>query len=188
MRIKLLLVSFLSIALLAACSEQQSFTKKIAGDWWPVHATGSYEDAIVTAHWDGQLGDHGEIEVTYSSKTNPSLTVKKTVFYPALSFGKDNRKNDAVRTVDLSSRDLIASKYLKYKAEDGIFYLEKTNENGTPTGEFDEGRPYKFIGNDQLQLGNVTYMEYGAYRKSHTSNSIVKMSDDSGLLPISIYQ
>lgn len=188
MRIRLFLVSCLSILLLAACSEQHSFTRKIAGDWWPVHATGSYEDAIVQAHWDGDLGEHGEIEVTYASKSNPSLVLKKFVFYPALTFSKDNKKKDAVRTVDISSGDLPASKYLQYKAENGIFYLEKTDENGKPTGEFDEGRPYKFIDDNNLQIGNVTYQYYPYYRQNHPHNAIVQLGGDSDLIPILVYE
>ncbi len=192
MNFKLLLMKTKSLIILAglflffctSCSEQHSFTKKITGDWWPVHASGSMDNEVFTASWDGDLGDHGEIIVVCTSKDNPSLTVKKTVFYPALSFSKDTRKNESVRTVDLSSRDLKTSNYLKYKVENGTFYMETVSAEGTPTGEFGEGQSYKFLDDNTLKIGNVTYEAYSYYRKKHQSNSIVEMGGDSDYLPI----
>lgn len=178
----------LCLLFLTACSEQQEFTKNIEGDWWPVHASGSLEDAIFEAHWDGDLGEHGEILVTFKSKSDPSISQKSYIFYPAYSFGKDSRKNDAVRTIDLSSRDYKASKYLQYKVEEGILYIEKTNENGTPTGEFDNGRPYKFLDKNNLQIGTVTYQAYAYYKETHRNSTVSELSGDSDRIPVLVYE
>lgn len=188
MKIKSLIVlAGLCLLFMTSCSEQQKFTKSIKGDWWPVHASGSVDNSIYSAQWNGDLGEHGEILVSFVFKSDPSKVTKEYVFYPALSFGKDNRNNDAVRKADISSREIKASKYLQYKVEKGIFYLEKTNENGTPTGEFDEGRPYKFIDENTLQIGTVTYESYTYYRQTHR-NSMTELGDDSGLIPIFVYE
>ena len=190
MKIKaLLLVSTISLVFLSACSEEQQFTKKIEGQWWPVHASGSIDTDIYSAKWDGDLDEHGSIEVSYVSKSNPSTVIKQRKFYPAFIFGKDNRRNDAVRRLDISNLyEIKASKYLKYKVEDGNLFIEKVNENGTPTGEFGEGQPYKFKDKYNLMIGNVTYMEYTRYRELHPHSISTELSGDSGLIPIKIYE
>ena len=186
--------SFIALAgillfVLTSCGEQQSFTKKITGDWWPVHASGSIDNDVFSAKWDGALGEHGDIEVKYISKSDPSRVVKQVVFYPALSFGKDSRKNDAMRYLDIRSLyDIKAGKYLKYKASDGKIYIEKTNENGTPTGEFDDGHPYSFPDKNTLKIDNVTYQSYSYYKETHPRNPVTEISDDSGLIPVMVYE
>lgn len=177
------------LLLLTGCSEQQSFTKKITGDWWPVHASGSIDNDVFSASWNGDLGEHGDIEVSYVSKSNPSHIVKQYIFYPALSFGKDSRKNDAMRYLDIRSLyEIIAGKYRKYKVSDGIIFIETVNDNGTPTGEFDQGHPYAFIDKNTLKIDDVTYQAYSYYKETHPRNPVSELSDDSGLIPVMVYE
>ena len=190
MKIKsLILFAAVSLVFLTACSEEQKFTKGVEGQWWPVHAKGSIDNDVYSAKWDGDLDDHGGIVVTYVSKSDPSRVIKQTKYYPAYIFGKDNRRNDAVRILDIRSLyEIVASKYLKYKVEDGILYIEKINENGTPTGEFDSGRPYTLKDKTTLVLGDVTYMEFTHYKELHPNKTVSELSGDSGLIPIMVYE
>ena len=183
------LASCFLLMIAASCSEQQTFTKKITGDWWPVHASGSIDTDVLSAVWDGDLGEHGDIEISYVSKSNPERVIKQVRFYPALSFGKDNRKNDAMRYLDIRSLyEIKAGKYLKYKIEGGKIFIETTNENGTPTGEFGEGRTYKFIDKNTLMIDQVKYQNYNYYRETHRKSTVAELSDDSGLIPVMVYE
>ena len=191
MKTKTLIALASCFLLMAAvsCSEQQSFTQKITGDWWPVHASGSIDNEVFSASWDGDLGERGEIQITMVSKSDPSRIVTSMKYYPALSFGKDNRKNDALRYLDIRSLVQIKEgKYLKYKIDNGLLFIETTNENGTPTGEFDSGHPYKFMDKNTIKIDDVIYEEYSYYKETHKSNPVVEISDDSGLIPVMIHE
>lgn len=190
MKFKALLVSAtVLLALLASCSEESSFNKKIPGDWWPVHASGSLETDVYTASWNGDLDEHGSIEVTYVSKSNPDITVKQRRFFPALRFGKDNRKHEAMNYLDIRNlTNIKAGKFLKYKVENGTLFIEKTDENGSPTGELDQGHPYKLVDENTLTVDQVTYQIYDYYKKMHPYNPVVDISDDSGLIPVMEYE
>jgi len=181
------LASFILLTVAASCSEEQAFIKKITGDWWPVHASGSVDNDLYSATWNGDLGEHGDIEISFTSKTFPDKVIKQVLFYPALSFGQDNRKNDALRYLDIRSLyEIKPGKYLKYKVSNGTIFIETTNENGTPTGEFDEGHPYKFLDKNNLQIDNVIYQNYAYYRETHRKTTAAEIGDDSGLIPVMV--
>lgn len=190
MKIKSLFVlAMVSLVLLSSCDEQKQFSKKITGDWWPVHAIGSIENDKYTASWDGDLDEHGSIEVSLVSRSNSTLVIKQKVYYTALRFEKDTRKRDAFRYLDIRSlANIVAGKSLKYQIEDSKIYFETTNENGTPTGQFDEGHPYSFKDSNTLKIGDVTYQAYKYYKETHPYNPVTEISDDSGLIPVMVYE
>ena len=104
MKTKTLIALASCFLLMAAvsCSEQQSFTQKITGDWWPVHASGSIDNEVFSASWDGDLGERGEIQITMVSKSDPSRIVTSMKYYPARTkhyatsiFGASSRSRKA---------------------------------------------------------------------------------------------
>ena len=90
----------LSVLLLTASCSDLNLQKDLYGDWWPVHAAGSRSNDVFSATWDGDLGIHGDIVVTYVNKTNSSLNYEDKLYYPMLSFSK---KRNAFCTVSIAS-------------------------------------------------------------------------------------
>lgn len=180
MKFKSILALSLIVAVLSSCSEQR-MAKKLSGDWWPIHASGSYEDNVFSAKWDGDLDDHGSLVVQYKSKTQEGKIYNKTIYYSALSFTKDARKNDAVRYISLRNLyEISRSGYMKYYIEDGKIYLEKANEEGKGSGEYMEGQDISFPNDYTLKIGNVTYESYAHYNeRTHASRTY----DDFSFLP-----
>ncbi len=155
----------LSILLLTASCGDLSLQKDLYGDWWPVHASGSRSNDVFSATWDGDLGIHGDIVVTFVNKNNSSLSFEDRLYYPMLSFSK---KRKAYCTVNIESLgDMKAGRYLKFEVKDGKVFFEKTNDTGKGTGEFGEGQDLTFLQDDVVRIGKVTYERYAYFKSKH---------------------
>lgn len=159
----ILFIAILScMAVFTSCVDAK-LTKDLYDDWWPVHATGSFNSDYFTAQWNGALNKRGGIEVTFQSTTNPSLNYKDYVYYPALEFSKSK----GYCTFDIKTLDVVASKYNKFQVKDGKLFLEKTNQAGRGTGEFGEGLDLTFLSENEVKIGDVTYQRYSYYREQN---------------------
>lgn len=152
------------LLLLPSCGDLKQ-QKDLYGDWWPVRASGSAENEQFTAKWDGNLGIHGDIVITFVNKKNASLSYQDTYYYPMLSFSK---KEKAYCTVTLQSLgDMRASRYRKFEIKDGKLFLEKAGDYGRGTGEFGEGLDITFLEEDVVRIGDVTYERYPYFKSKH---------------------
>ena len=140
----------IGLIVFSSCSEDLRITKNLYDDWWPVHASGSFDSDYFTASWDGDLDKHGLIEVTYVSKTNPSLNYKEFKSYPALSFNKKKETFCYYYIQNLSN--ITSSKDLKFYVKDKMIYLEKMTDTGRGSGSYLEGRSISFQGDDILKI------------------------------------
>lgn len=160
------LLPILSALLLSlfSCSDLKQ-TKNLYGEWWPVHASGNFENEQFTAKWDGDLGIHGDITVTYVNKKNAILSYDDVRYYPMICFSK---KQNAYCTITIQSLgDMRSGKYLNFEVKDGKVFYEKADERGIGTGEFDEGHELKFLGDDVVRIGGVTYERYAYFKSKH---------------------
>lgn len=175
-----------SLFVLASCSEATKQTKSLYGhQWMPVHATGSYEDDYYSASWDGTLNKNGGIMVTFHNKNYPELTYEQEISYQALQFSK---KNKGFCYLDITSLyEIKKSKWLQFKIEKGLIYFEETSETGRGTGNFGEGLPIKFLDDENVKIGDVTYQDYPAWYQNHKPSSTVELGDNPYELPIAIY-
>lgn len=165
-RISLLFLAMLpALLLLSSCSDFRQ-TRNLYDDWWPVHASGSFDNDRFTANWDGDLDIHGDIVIKYVSKQNSSLYYEDTKYYPAYRFTKKGKTFSTISIESLSQPYNIL-KNLKFEVKDGVIYFEKPNERGKGTGEFDEGQPLKFIDDNTVQIGNVKYQRFKYFKESH---------------------
>lgn len=154
------------LALFTSCVDTK-LTKDLYDQWWPVHASGSFQSEYFTAKWNGALNKRGGIEVTYQSTNNPNLNYKEFVFYPAIEFSKSK----GYCTFDIKTLDITQSKYIKFQVKDGKLYLEKTNDAGRGTGEFGEGKDISFLSENEVKIGDVTYQRYSYYREQNPLHS-----------------
>ena len=176
--------AFLSVLLLLPACSDVKLTNDLYDDWWPVHASGSYDDNRFTARWDGDLGIHGDIKVNYVNKNNASLSYDDVVYYPMVSFSK---KRKAFCTVTLQSLgDMRQSKYLKFEVKDGKLFYEKSDERGKGTGEFGEGQDLNFLSGDVVRIGNITYERYSYFKTRHPEifKELAALGFDPDFLPI----
>ena len=164
MKLKTILLISMAAVVLTSCGGK--LEKNLKGDWWPIHASGSYETQFFTAQWDGDLDDHGGISVVYKSKDQGGATYTDTRYYPAVSFTTDARKKDKVRFISLRY-EITRSDYLDYRLEDGKIYFEKQDSDGKGTGEFMEAQDIRFVNDHTLKIGNVTYESYAHYKERH---------------------
>lgn len=158
----LLLVSLLACS---ACADLRQ-TKNLYDDWWPVHASGTFDNGLYSAQWNGDLGLHGDILVKYVSKNNPSLSYEDTRYYPAYQFSKKKKTFSTVSIESLGDTHTLL-KNLKFQVKDGMIYFEIPNDRGKGTGEFDEGRSLKFLDDNTVQIGDVKYQRYQYYKDQH---------------------
>ena len=180
----LLIPMFCCLLVFSSCVDTKT-TKNLYDDWWPIHASGSFSSEYFKASWDGDLNKHGGIEVTYQSTTNPALNYKEDIYYPALKFSKKQKGFCYISLKDLLN--ITASKYLKFYVKDGQVFLEKVNDAGRGTGEYQEGKTVTFQGDDIVKIGDVTYQRYSAYRQAHklsTSSDDLAPGDE---IPIKVY-
>lgn len=150
--------------LLASCSDFK-LQKDLYGDWWPVRASGSVDNDQFSATWDGNLGVHGDILVTYVSKKNPNLSYEDTRYYPMLSFNKSQKKFCTVTLQSLG--DMRAGRYRKFEVKGGQIFFEQANDQGKGTGEFGEGEDLTFLEDDVVKIGKVTYERYEYFKSKH---------------------
>lgn len=165
-RFSILSLTLLSAMLfLSSCADMKQ-TKDLYDDWWPVHASGTFENDNFTAKWDGNLGVRGDILIKYVSKKNPSMSYEDKKYYPALSFSKSEKTYSTISIESLGDMHNIL-KGLNFKVKGGMIYFEKANDRGKGTGELDEGRPLKFINDNTVQIGDVTYERYKYFKDKH---------------------
>jgi len=185
MRIRFFHLVFLAVALLLAssCSEDSKTVKSIYDDWWPVHASGSWESEYFTGHWDGDLNSKGDIKITFYDKTNPEIKYTETFNYKALSFKKDRKH---FNYIDISSFDYTASRQLLFYVKDKKIYFEKANETGRGTGEYEDGKDITFLDNDHMKIAGVTYERFSVYYEAHRpygDKSVILLE-----IPIAVYE
>ena len=176
-----LIASFL---LLSACSEDFKLTKSIYTDWWPVHAVGSSESDLFSASWNGDLDKHGNIEVTFKNKNNPSVTYTQTISYMALSFSKSREK---FCYIDLND-NYASSRYLKFEIKDGMIYMEKLRDDGGKAGEMEDGKPIELKDENILVIGGVTYQKYSYYKDTHPNQFKSSIFQENERIPILSYK
>ena len=165
-RITLLFLALIpTLLIFSSCADLRQ-TKDLYDNWWPVHASESFENDNFTAQWNGNLGIHGDILVKYVSKKNPSLYYEDTKYYPAYVFSKAKKTYGTISIESLGDTHSLL-KGLQFKVKDGMLYLEKPNDRGKGTGEFDEGHPLKFIDDNTVQIGGVTYERYKYFKEKH---------------------
>jgi len=187
MKIKpITLISFLAGLLFLSACEDAKITRNLYDDWWPIHATGSFDDGHFTAKWDSDLSTRGGVQVTFTSKTDPSLNYNRTLYYSGLSFASDRKTFQYITIKDL---EYEGSKSLKYYVKDKKIYFEIMNEAGRGTGEYQEGKDLKFTSDDRILIDGVTYERYSAYvvrTATGGSSEKIPISPD-GRIPIKIY-
>ena len=165
-RFSILSLTLLSAMLfLSSCADMKQ-TKDLYDDWWPVHASGTFENDNFTAKWDGNLGIHGDILIKFVSKKNPALSYEDTKYYPAYEFSKSKKTYSTISIESLGDMHTVL-KGLEFKVKGGMIYFEKANDRGKGTGELDEGRPLKFINDNTIQIGDVTYERYKYFKDKH---------------------
>ena len=184
-RISLLFLAlFPALLLISSCADFRQ-TKDLYDDWWPVHASGTFNNGKFSAKWDGDLGVHGDIVITYVSINNPSLSYDDTKYYPAYQFSKKKKAFCTVTIESLSDMHAL-TKFLGFKVKDGTIYFEIPNERGKGSGEYDEGHPLKFINDDTVQIGDVTYERYKVFKDKHPEvfKYAAEMGFDLDRLPV----
>ena len=159
---------FLLLVTLLTCSACADFrqTRELYDEWWPVHASGTFENEKFSAQWNGDLGIHGDIVIKYVSKNNPSLYYEGTKYYPAYQFSKKKKTFSTISIESLGDTHTLL-KNLKFQVKGGMIYFEKTNDRGKGTGEFDEGQPLKFLDDNTVQIGDVKYQRYQYFKDQH---------------------
>lgn len=174
----------LSLLMMSSC-EDSSMTKDIYDDWWPIHASGSQETEFFTAHWDGDLNNFGNIDVTFVDKTDPSLTYVQTKNYYALSFVKGR---ESFCYIDISDRTPQGSRYYKFQIKDKKIYFEVPSDSGRGSGTFDEGHDITFLDKDHVKIDNVKYERYSVYyEKNKSSNKTTELAPYDGRIPVVSY-
>ena len=174
-----------SILSLVSCSQAARQTKTLYGhQWWPIHASGQYEDERFSASWDGPLDKNGCITVRFVHKKYPELSYETELNYPALDFSKTKQ---GFCYLDISSlAEIQQGRYLKFEIKDGKIFFEETDSNGRGTGKFGEGLPIKFSDETKVQIGNVTYQEYKAWLKEHPMFALEL--GWSEMIPVAVYR
>lgn len=180
----ILFLALLAGLLFCSCSQDAVDTKNLYDDWWPVHATGSIQNDLFTAQWDGDLSRSGAIEVTFVSRTNPNLQYTDTRYYPAYSFRKSGKD---FCTIDISSRDFPASRYLKFYLKGGKIFFEVPKENGTGSVTYGEGVDFRFLNDDMIQFEGVTYQRYSVWYASHKPEASDLLGNGERI-PVMIYE
>ena len=171
-----------SLLLLGSCADMK-LTKDLYDDWWPIHASGSQENAYFTARWDGDLNNFGNIDITFVDKSDPTITYVETKNYYALSFTKGR---ESFRYIDVSTRTPVASRYYKFYVKDKKIYFEVQSETGRGSGDYDEGHDITFTDKDHVKIDNVLYERYSVY---HDRNQEVKeLVPSDGRIPVVAYE
>ena len=177
----LLLAMIAGIFALASCSDMR-ITKNLYDDWWPIHASGTWENDYYKATWDGDLDKYGGILIKFVHKTDPSLNYEMTRYYPALIFKK---KPDTFCYAYIQNpREIETSKQLKFYVEDGMIFMETMNDAGRGSGQYAE-HPISFQGKDLVKIDNVTYQRYSVYRAEHPTSTTELAPGDR--IPVMIY-
>ena len=135
-----LLAVLLAVLFLSSCADT-SIKRQLYDDWWPIHATGTFDDGYFTASWDSDLGARGGLFITFTNKTDPSLKYDDVWYFDALSFAKDRK---TFQYISIRNLDYETSRALKYYIKDKKIYFEIKNEAGRGTGEYGEGKDIKF--------------------------------------------
>ena len=105
-----LLAVLLAVLFLSSCADT-SIKRQLYDDWWPIHATGTFDDGYFTASWDSDLGARGGLFITFTNKTDPSLKYDDVWYFDALSFAKDHKTFQyiSIRNLDYeTSRAFLA--------------------------------------------------------------------------------
>lgn len=160
-----LIVLLAALPALFSCSDLRQ-TKDLYDEWWPVHASGSYENSQFTARWDGNLGIHGDISVTFVNKDVPDITYQETRYYEMLSFSKA-RKGYCTISIESLGNMHATSKYLQFYIKDKKLFLEIPNSSGRGTGEYAEGVDISFPDDNTVKIGTVTYERYSYFKEKH---------------------
>ena len=180
----LLLVLFSSLLFLSSCGDLKQ-TRDLYDDWWPVRASGSYENEKFSAQWNGALGVHGDIVIKYVNKSNPSLFYEETKYYPAYKFSKQKKTFSTISIESLGDTHTLL-RGLKFEVKKGMIYFEKANDRGKGTGEFDEGHTLQFLDDNTVQIGDVQYQRYQYFKEQHpeTFRPLSEMGFDLDEIPI----
>ena len=134
--------------------------------------------------WNGDLDKHGNIEVTFKNKNNPSVTYTQTISYMALSFSKSREK---FCYIDLND-NYASSRYLKFEIKDGMIYMEKLRDDGGKAGEMEDGKPIELKDENILVIGGVTYQKYSYYKDTHPNQFKSSIFQDNERIPILSYK
>lgn len=176
--------ALLAAFLLSACGPDIQITRKLNDDWWPIHASGDVKGDFFSAQWDADLDGYGKVDVTYYDNTTPSIFYVESKYYPALSF-EDDGKN--FRYIDISTKEPVAGRYLRYYVKNKKIYFELANETGRGSGEYDDGHDISFESKDILKIGNVTFERFSVYYEKHLKSNTTSISE-TGRIPITCYQ
>lgn len=181
-----LLALLSALLLLGGCADMK-MTRDLYDDWWPIHATGSFDNGHFTANYDSDLGARGGLIITFTNKADPSMQYTDTWYFNALSFDK-NRKN--FKYITIKNLQYESSRQLEYYIKDKKIYFEIMDEAGRGTGEYEKGKDIKFIGDDRVLIDGVTYERYAAYRLRKALDKDEKLLpiEPDGRIPISVYR
>ena len=180
------LLSVLAGLLLLTGCQDTSIKHNIIDGWWPIHAAGSFDNGHFTANWDGDLNTRGGINITFVSKTDPSMTYDDMLYFKALRFEKDRK---TFQYLSIQKLEYEASRSLKYYIKDRKIYFEIMNEAGRGTGEYEEGKDIKFLNDDRVLIDGVTYERYAAYRRRVVAGGEDKLPiAPDGSIPVFIYK
>lgn len=181
------LLAILSAVLFLSSCADTTIKRNLADDWWPIHATGTFDDGYFTASWDSDLGARGGLFITFTNKTDPSLKYDDVWYFDALSFAKDHK---TFQYISIRNLDYETSRALKYYIKDKKIYFEIKNEAGRGTGEYGEGKDIKFLDDDRVLIDGVTYERYEAHvrRLAAEKDATRPLITPEGRIPVSIYQ
>ena len=177
------LLSVLAGLLLLTACQDTSIKRNLYDDWWPIHATGSFDNGHFTANWDSDLGARGGLIITFTNKTDPTMQYTDTWYFKALSFAKDRK---TFKYISIQNLDYETSRALKFYVKDKKIYFEIMNDAGRGTGEYEEGKDIKFISDDRVLIDGVTYERYSAYRRRIATPETAEMYpiEPDGRIPV----
>lgn len=179
-----LFAALAALLLLGSCQDTD-IKRNLYDDWWPIHATGSYDDGYFTARWDSDLGARGGLAITFTSKTDPSYQYTDIWFFDALSFASDRK---TFQYISIKNLEYESSRSLKYYVKDGKIFFEIMNDAGRGTGEYEEGKEVKFLTNETMLIDGVTYERYAAHRRRLATEKDAAPVTPDGRIPVKVYK